>query len=451
MPFKYEINGSIYEFETEPTEQELDEVGQQNQEIVKEQKPLQEKQGIIGKVFNVPEASNREAIRANKLLGVTGPFAGSIASTGIAGKKAQLAATAGAQRPSSSETFQEEAIRKSVQPKIDEWSKRTGILSPQTKIGRAVIMAESYNLGLPASVGGYIQDQLTSPAAVLLSLSDIISAAKTVSKTVLQSRKLNTAKEVVGNFRKIIGGKTKGIAKKADILNSNKKIATAIDAVVDNKENLVIKGNIGVLPKNVDEAITAVNQTKQQVLNKYTELRKAAGQGNPEIDLTDVGLEILKQDTKASKIANPKLVQNTVAFADELAANGKISLDDAEEVIRKWNKELETVYKNNSRSLDDVNMASVKATAAKKLRELLDNTVKAETGESYQDLKNIYGSLAEMEEQLSKKVIKMASKSSGSIEELSKKFDSVPIIYGVFTGNLPLTAAGVAQKTGAAI
>jgi len=56
MPFKYEINGSIYEFDNEPTEQEIDEVALQN--------PIQKTETTL-------QDSNDDAIKTKKYLAET--------------------------------------------------------------------------------------------------------------------------------------------------------------------------------------------------------------------------------------------------------------------------------------------------------------------------------------------------------------------------------------------
>ena len=126
-PIRYEINGHIFEFETEPTEQDIDEIASQNPKTEKSSDDKKsnitgvEKQNVFGKTFNVPAAGIRSFLQGKGYV-------------------------AGITNPSKVRSFQDLAIE-SVQK------------SPDPVINALV--------GMPASTLGLIADTVTNPAEVL--------------------------------------------------------------------------------------------------------------------------------------------------------------------------------------------------------------------------------------------------------------------------------------------
>jgi len=145
MPFQYEINGGIYEFEKEPTEEEIDEVASQNPAASKmsnEENMNQpeiggiEKQNLLGGIFNVPAAGIRSAIQGKGYR-------------------------AGIMNPSSVATFQDiaiESVQKTTSP------------------------TANFLLSIPASTVGLIADTVTNPADVLATIVGKLPATAKIAE-----------------------------------------------------------------------------------------------------------------------------------------------------------------------------------------------------------------------------------------------------------------------------
>jgi len=85
----------------------------------------------------------------------------------------------------------------------------------------------------------------------------------------------------------------------------------------------------------------------------------------------------------------------------------------------------------------------VDANIASLLRSELDNVILSTPGKSYQALKSQYGAVVEVEKNFVKALNKVSR--TQKIPGVST-FDTVPIIYGAFTGNTALMASGITQK-----
>lgn len=121
--------------------------------------------GTFSKIFDVPAASNREAIRANPLLAPFGPVANVAANLGLGGEQAQQAAIKGAVNPESSETFQNQFIRQS-----------------QNLGGPSTSVAVNFAKGLIPSAIGLQADIATNPAGVLSTMA-VGAIGESISKT----------------------------------------------------------------------------------------------------------------------------------------------------------------------------------------------------------------------------------------------------------------------------
>jgi hypothetical protein len=141
-----------------------------------------------------------------------------------------------------------------------------------------------------------------------------------------------------------------------------------------------------------------------------------------------------------TKIATPKVQQYAFEQASELAGYGEIPLQAAEEVIKKYNSILKPFYEGKAVGLDDISKAHVDAKTASAIRESLDDIIMKTTGKSYQDLKSRYGAVVDVEKNLVNQLEKMTK--TINIPGVST-LDTVPILYGAFTGNTPLVVTGI--------
>lgn len=415
----------------------------------KEPEPTFENVGVVGTVFTDPlAASSREAIRSNPKLAVFGPLAGVFSNLGAFGKETQKAADKGFAQPSKSETFQNEILRTSTEDFVNEASKRTGMFSPQTKLGKSLIEAESFIRGYVPSAVGLIADEVVNPSSVILSAIDI--GRGTAKPIFTNSEKL--IKKAVSKYRKAASVGVRGQSTKSDIVKKDSNISKAMQAINDNADEIIYEdGARKGLPQNINDSVEAASQTKEKIFKEYNRLRSLAEEKGDVVNLDGIALKALKeQSTRAAKTVNPQLQRQAFKYGINFSRQWKVGLGEADEILKGLNQELKSAYRSKragNLSIADESMAQVKARFASELRKAINEKVlKVEGGDKYQELRSTYGALVQMEEEMVKKATKLASQNGSSFEAFSQSFDSVPIIYGVFTGNVPLATAGVLQR-----
>ena len=232
---------------------------------------------------------------------------------------------------------------------------------------------------------------------------------------------------------------------------SDDKISSGLVAIHKNKKNLNIGDISGKLPENLDEGIAAAAQTKEKLLQEYMGARKEAelsgmggfaGEGMT-VDMNKIADDLSKSvDNLSTNIANPERVAHAKAEAERLRKYGKIGLEDAENVVKDYNEILNPFY-GKPVSKKDAGLLGVDAKAASLIREEIDGIITSATGKQYQSIKNQYGAVVEVERNFVNSLNKL-SKTSKIPSAAS--FDTVPILYGAFTGNVPLIASGFTQR-----
>lgn len=216
-----------------------------------------------------------------------------------------------------------------------------------------------------------------------------------------------------------IAGKTKTVGQMASY---NKNVASAVKTIVANKDSLDLRDEFGdpaghTLPKTIEQFGHAINNAKTTIFNKYDALTKEAGEKGADVQLHPVADELDKiaNDT-VTKDLHPDLASYAKARADTMRARGAYSMPDAGKAVQNLNKTLESFYRNPS--YETASKASVDALIANKLRTGLDDAVSAttDTGSKepgYQALKNQYGSLRAIENDVVKRGVVHARQTGG--------------------------------------
>ena len=420
-----------------------------------------QKQNILGSIFNVPGATSRAAIRANPILSLAGPFAGTAAVSGIGGEKAKQAAYGGALQPDKVESFQMQAIKKaqtSTNPLLNAY------------------------YGMPASAAGLAADILTSPADVLgmvLGKSPIgkkipgggnaaqsrENLAQAVSKTkpaqaigrFLNKERtlLNPMATKVDNIidyginkalrPSVVGKNTIG-----QLETSKDRGREAIKTIVENKQSLEfvdIDGNVvaGKVPESLNQAGQGVRQTKKAIWQQIDDMVKGTTDAGVKIKTDQLVNNLLKKSNdKNLRVTSPGAAKRAGDLAEEYKNIGDLSPADIESQIESLNVQLKSFYKNPSYA--DAQPAKIMADLADDLRGLLDDSVKNFTGKEFQVLKNKYGALRELEEQIVKRTIVDGRKSIKGFFDLTDIFSDAQVARGLLTLNPGDVAQGVTQK-----
>lgn len=248
--------------------------------------------------------------------------------------------------------------------------------------------------------------------------------------------------KAVESVKKILP-KDKSIITEGALKASDEKIALGLNSIYKHKEMLQYGDDVGRMPRNINEAVAAANQTKSNIYEQYTKLREAAGE-SASIDFVKAAQKLRAEFTgEASKIATPEIRRYALKKINQLLDYGRVDLKTAEDVIKKNNALLQPFYGKPIGSIRDASKLSVDALFSKAIREELDDVILQSTGKSYQALKRAYGSVVELE----KNFVTIADKLAKTNQSSSLgTIDTVPILYGAFTGNVPLVASGLLQK-----
>jgi len=186
------------------------------------------------------------------------------------------------------------------------------------------------------------------------------------------------------------------------------RAVNAVKTIVKNKPNLVFtdsKGNAvsGRLPRTLKEFAQAINQTKQSIFSQYDSLMKASGTKGTIIDLKPIVAELKTLLDDPAMAAAPNAKNHARRFINDFteATKGQLSYTpgEAQRAIAMINNRLQEYYKKdvanyaNAKTVDDLVVTH--------LRKYLDDAVSATEGAGYQELKNAYGALRTIEDEVS--------------------------------------------------
>ncbi len=195
------------------------------------------------------------------------------------------------------------------------------------------------------------------------------------------------------------------------------KTEGAVNSIVENRPNLHFTdadGNIvsGKLPESLEQFSDAIDQTKQQLFQKYDALAKKAGMFGPQVDLRPTVAELNKiQADGVITDLHPEVAEYAKKRADTLLARGGYWAEDAQRAIQMLNSSLKAFYRNPSH--ETASRAFVDERIANSLRASLDSTIEQSVAPGYQDLKNQYGELKTIEADVKNRAAIVARQEKG--------------------------------------
>lgn len=368
--------------------------------------PLPGERTLLGNIFERPGAAVRSGIQS--------------ASRGDGFIEGYIK---GANQPENVPLFQDQAIQAGID--IGGKSKSTLV---------------NFAKGLPGSVAGFVADTVTNPADVLLQVltGGAGKVAESSTKTVESSK----------NVMKAIGTSKVGKNTASQVKKAKDNINLAIDTITKNKGNLKFiddldKVKSGKLPENLDEFSQAIAQTKKDVFKSYSNLKQQAGEEMRVVFLDDIANELRKSvDNVGVEDFAPQAKNAAIEIADSLDKRGFYSVEQANDVIENLNQQLTAFYRNPDPKIVKEN--SLKALVANRLRSKLDTVINEETlsssadsalKETFQSLKNRYGALKSIENDVNKSLIGQQRRKNKSLIDYTDIFTGQQLAEGVFKMN----------------
>jgi hypothetical protein len=419
------------------------------------------KRNIVGNIFERPAAATREAIR-------TLPFGGE--SPKQAFKRASI-------NPSSSETFQDEALRKYYGEKNPSLLKIVG--------------------GFGVSGVGLVADIVTNPAQLLMGLApkipvgsgknigQVIMATKPmqslkaigktpikdlgISKALVSERggslplvtnNPNLNKYIDNSISKAIRPSVVGKGTSTQTINYYDNAKLAVQSIFKNKDNLVFDdpthpmGYVNKLPQSLREFSSAIEQTKNNVFSAYDLLQKQAGQTGIKIPLASIADEIEKGvNNKAIQTLYPEVGKYALAKAQALREAGSFTPQETQDAIKMLNNHLQAFYKNPTP--DTASKTIIDSAIVNNLRSNLDSAIMnmpeklpsdSTLGLSYQALKKQYGALKTIEKDVNRRAIVEGRKNIKGLIDFSDIISGGSISRGILTLNPVEFTTGLIQK-----
>lgn len=232
----------------------------------------------------------------------------------------------------------------------------------------------------------------------------------------------------------------------------NQQMASGIKSIIDNKANLRLTDafgeRVGPLPKTILEFGQAIGQTKQKIFQEYDAMTRQAGATPAQVPLVPVVSELEKvAGDRVLQVLHPEVADSAASVAERFKTQGAFSPEEAQRAIEILNTDLEAYYKNPT--YDTASRAAVSAMVANKLRSGLDHVIESAVAPGYQELKNQYGALRAIENDVLHRAVVEGRKTTGGgvIGNFYDIVSAEELVRGVITLNPHAVATGAGIKS----
>lgn len=187
--------------------------------------------------------------------------------------------------------------------------------------------------------------------------------------------------------------------------------------------------------QGIDDALEATSLAKKSIWRQFLEFLGPAKRQGAVIDGNQIADAMMNSIDKRTAIQNPQLLQRVQKVADTYRK--PISLGDAEDFLQSANKDLNSYYAKNKVgqqvALNDPEISSTVAEASA-LRNSLYAKLDKVSGPGAAQLKQAYGSLTNMEKELSGRQLVAARQNPESLsEQISTVRGAGKIVKGIAT------------------
>ena len=235
------------------------------------------------------------------------------------------------------------------------------------------------------------------------------------------------------------------------LTNFYDKANQAVKVIAENREKLNLVDENGEAlhhPRSAAEMAQAIDQTEKVIYDKYHAMATAAGDAGSEFDAEPILKELDKiaaDPEEALPMGDPRLKYNpqTRAYANDLKSEIMELHGASPEIIEARIADLNNSLKGFYDGRVTKAKAQIDGSVAKLMRQQLDNNITSAVGEGYQDLKNQYGALKTVENEVAKRALVNARKANKGVADLTDIFTGGDLVAGTLSGNPALIAKGL--------
>lgn len=229
------------------------------------------------------------------------------------------------------------------------------------------------------------------------------------------------------------------------------KAITAVRDIVENKSNLKYASPEGTtkahIPRSLDEFDQANVQTKKMLWDQYHKpVEVLSGKGvriNPE-ETANLLDEISKSPAFDLEPGIKAYAKNQAKILKDRMSKGGYNPTDLEEMISKLNAKTHAFYKNPN--YHTATRISMDAGISQSLRSEMDNVINRLTGTEWQELRNRYGAIRTIEDDVHRRAMVDARAKSKGFFDVADPFAAYHILRGILTGDVAGIVSGASAK-----
>lgn len=317
-----------------------------------------------------------------------------------------------------------------------------GLLAGKAPVGRAFAPEVARQLGRSRQTFGEVVSA-TKPAQAV---ERFVTKERRLPRIGINEKNLDSY--IVDSVRKGLRPSMSGKKFGGQIDQYNRKSVEAVKDIVANKDKLGLVDELGNpearTPKNLKESVDAIDNLKQSIWSEVEQATEKTGQVGVRINGQDVAKKIAREFNQSKYKLNPDLRSAAMKEAEILANAGDLKPSDIDFQIKAINQRLTNYFKRGI--YETGKSQDVDAFLARELNKTLDDVINKETGTQYKALKQRYGNLKTIEEDLVKRYGVDARKNIKGFFDLGDIWSDGQIIRGIFSVNPAEIASGLVQK-----
>jgi len=282
-------------------------------------------------------------------------------------------------------------------------------------------------------------------------------AASSFAQALASNDSMPIDRAMTGRYRQLVNPSRTGRRSLGGVTEQDRQIQSAVDTIIEQRNNLNLTDTegrdikAGQLPRTLHQFSEAIGNLKDQIFEQYDNLAKQVGGQGVQIPL-DPAIERIAALKMRPEFADVR--QAVVREADaQIAAwqkRGSYTPREAQSVLRHLNKESEVVIKSGGQE-GAARAVMLNEARAGLMGALNDAMNQALQGPQYQALRNRYGALSSIEENVGNAMLKELAKKPGSgvTEKVLDFATAGGVLHGLATFNPTTIATTVGARAAA--